>query len=142
MAIRGGFRFSVAHELAFPFGLYATGDVAPVPVFVDGKRTERQEIDPVSSLPVWSVPVLDSDPELNAKAKSLTIKVASGARPVLPESTIPGIPFIPVKFVGLTVTPYMENGGRMAYSYRASGMEAAVIPAQSEVQAQVESRRK
>ena len=32
----------------------------------------------------------------------------------------PGMPFIPVEFAGLTVTPYVNQAGRLAYSLKAA----------------------
>ena len=35
-----------------------------------------------------------------------------------------GMPFVPVEFAGLTVTPYVNQAGRLAYSLKASGVRA------------------
>jgi hypothetical protein len=32
------------------------------------------------------------------------------------------MPFVPVEFAGLTVTPYVNQVGRLAYSLRATGV--------------------
>jgi len=42
---------------------------------------------------------------------------------VLP-SAAGGLPFVPVEFAGLTVTPYVNQGGRLAYSLKATGVRA------------------
>ena len=34
----------------------------------------------------------------------------------------PGMPFVPVEFTGLTVTPYVNQAGRLAYSLKATGV--------------------
>ena len=36
----------------------------------------------------------------------------------------PGMPFVPVEFAGLTVTPYVNQAGRLAYSLKATGVRA------------------
>ena len=33
-----------------------------------------------------------------------------------------GSPFVPVEFTGLTVTPYVNQAGRLAYSVKATGI--------------------
>lgn len=128
MAIRPGARLAVSHETAFPFGVFATGPAVRVESFNDGKRTGSQEIDPVNNLPVWQVPVMDGDPELPANAKAFAIKIAAYDCPVIPPSSVPGMPFIPVVFEGLTVTPYVNNNRRLAYSYRATGLGPGEFP--------------
>jgi hypothetical protein len=32
------------------------------------------------------------------------------------------MPFVPVEFAGLTVTPYVNQAGRLAYSLKAAGV--------------------
>ncbi|WP_224387528.1 hypothetical protein [Pseudonocardia sp. ICBG1293] len=59
--------------------------------------------------------VLDADPEARRSEKTVVVKIAAG------------LPFRPVEFDELTVTPYVqETGGRprVAYSFRAAGMRA------------------
>ena len=56
----------------------------------------------------------------------VTVKIAARHQPIPPEAAA-GVPFRPVEFDGLTVTPYVnESGGRprVAYSLRATGMRA------------------
>ncbi|HUY49694.1 MAG TPA: hypothetical protein VMV92_28920 [Streptosporangiaceae bacterium] len=67
--------------------------------------------------------MIDADPA--AREKSVRVKVASADQPVLP-APHPGMPFVPVEFAGLTVTPYVNQAGRLAYSLKAS---AARVPA-------------
>jgi len=47
--------------------------------------------------PVWSVEVVDPDPE--ARTRLLKVKIAARTQPVLPDSQ-PGSPFRPVEFDG------------------------------------------
>ena len=75
---------------------------------------------------VWTVRVLDADPE--ARTSEVKVKVVAPVQPVPPDTT-GGTPFRPVEFDGLTLTPYVKEaagGGRprVAYSLRASVMRA------------------
>lgn len=126
MAIRG--RIPVDHDVAFPYGVYATG-ISPLFRYEDGKRSGRQEIDPETGYPIWVVTVIDADDTLPAKAKTITVKIPASVQPILPEP-VPGLPFRPVRFIGLTVTPYIASG-RIAYSYRATGIEPVSAPSAS-----------
>ena len=65
--------------------------------------------------------MIDADPA--ARDKSVRVKVAAADQPVLP-APHPGMPFVPVEFAGLTVTPYVNQAGRLAYSLRATGVRA------------------
>ena len=61
------------------------------------------------------------DPELAGRSREVVVKIIADRMPVPP--TRP--PFEPVEFEGLTVTPYVTDKGRMAYSLRATGIKAA-----------------
>jgi hypothetical protein len=65
------------------------------------------------------VEVIDGDPA--ARDKTAKVKVATPAQPVLPPPAA-GMPFVPVEFTGLTVTPYVNQAGRLAYSLKAAGV--------------------
>ena len=114
----------------FPHGAYLVSEVEPVRDF-DKSSAGRpvQAVDKESGLPVWAVSVLDADPEARRSDKTVTVKIAATYQPVPPEAAA-GLPFRPVEFDGLTVTPYVnESGGRarVAYSLRASGMHAPQV---------------
>ena len=49
--------------------------------------------------------------------------MAAQVQPVLP-APAGGVPFVPVEFTGLTVTPYVNQAGRLAYSLKATGIRA------------------
>ena len=66
--------------------------------------------------------MIDGDPA--ARQKSLRVKVAAPDQPILP-APHPGMPFIPVEFTGLMVTPYVNQAGRLAYSLKAAGVHVA-----------------
>lgn len=116
----------------FPHGAFVVGDVEPVRDFEKSTRERPvQSTDRDSGLPVWSVSVLDLDPDARKDAKTVTVKITAPVQPVPPE-TIPGLPVRPVEFDGMTVTPYLnENGGRtrVAYSFRATAMRAPSVGA-------------
>ena len=106
----------------FPRGVFAAGVFEAVRDF-DASSGDRfvQSKDKVTGLPLWSVEVIDADPE--ARTKTVKIKVAAQAEPVLPPAPA-GLPFVPVEFTSLTVTPYVNQAGRLAYSLKATGVRA------------------
>ncbi len=126
----------VPFEVAFPHGAFAVGEVQPVRDY-DKSTRERvlQAVDADSGLPVWSVDVVDADPEAKKSNRTMSVKVSAKVQPVLPES-LPGLPFTPVEFVGLTATAYIEENGdfsRIAWSLRASDVRAPSKPAKMPV---------
>ncbi|MGE7439325.1 plasmid replication, integration and excision activator [Kitasatospora sp. NPDC001175] len=120
MAIRGA--IPVRFEDVFPAGAFAVS-VDPVADFDASKSSgsKVQARDRATGHPLWVVSVVDPDPE--ARDTSARVKVAAPVVPVLPDAA-PGLPFRPVEFEGLTVTAYVNNGGRVAYSFRAEGLRA------------------
>jgi hypothetical protein len=120
-------RIRVQFEDMFPAGAFLVGDVEPVADFDGVKNAEgvRPQVrDKDNGLLVWSVPVLDADPEAGKKDKTVVVKISAKVQPVPP--AIPaGFPFAPVEFVGLTATAYVDDNGsrpRLAWSLRADGM--------------------
>lgn len=120
-------RIPVEFGQVFPYGVFATAAAEAVQDYT----TKRQEIDKDTGLPVWAVDVYDADPNARHKASAIRVKVAAQVCPVLPKAVMG--PFRPVEFTGLTVTPYVEVSGRnpqgepiarVAYSYRATGVQA------------------
>jgi hypothetical protein len=128
MAING--RFKVSMGDVFPHGAYVVSEVEPVRDFEKSTRERAvQATDRESGQLVWSVSVLDADPDARKDSKTVTVKIAAPVQPIPPEA-MAGLPFRPVEFDGLTVTPYVnDNGGRarIAYSFRATGMRAPQI---------------
>ncbi len=123
-------RFKITMLDVFPHGAYLVSEVEPVRDF-DKSSAGRpvQAVDKESGLPVWAVSVLDADPDARRGDKTVTVKIAAPHQPIPPDAA-PGVPFRPVEFDGLTVTPYVnESGGRprVAYSLRASGMRAPLV---------------
>jgi hypothetical protein len=108
----------VSFDFAFPAGAYAES-VEPVRDFEasKGASNQVQARDKRSGQLVWVVNVYDPDPE--ARSKAVKVKIAAPVQPVLPEA-MAGMPFRPVEFDGMTVTPYVNDKGRLAYSFRAA----------------------
>ena len=104
----------------FPHGAFAAGVVEPVRDF-DASSGDRfvQAKDKATGAPVWVIEVIDADPA--ARDKTVKVKIAAPDQPVLPP-TPPGMPFSPVEFHGLTVTPYVNQADRLAYSFKAAGV--------------------
>jgi hypothetical protein len=125
--------FPVEFGAVFPSGAFAAGQVEKVRDF-DRSSGDRvvQQIDKITSLPLWVVEVIDADPE--ARQRTVKVKVASQYQPVLPDAPA-GSPFTPVEFEGLTAMPWVDAsrcqgngkdrcGARMAYSLKATGVRA------------------
>jgi hypothetical protein len=122
MAIAGELKVDCAE--VFPQGLGVVGGVEPLADFNASTKDNRvQAKDKDTGLPMWSVEVLDFDPQ--AREKTHRVKVASAVQPVPPEA-VGGVPVRPVVLEGLTVTPYIAEGSRprIAYSLRCTGLAA------------------
>ena len=121
MALQGP--IPVDFGTVFPLGVYAAGVFEPVRDF-DRSQGDRfvQQADKATGAPLWVVEVIDADPQ--ARARTVKIKVAAAQQPVLPPA-VGGAPFVAVEFTGLTVTPYVSQAGRLAYSVKATGVRAA-----------------
>jgi hypothetical protein len=116
----------VEFGLVFPDGVYAAGAFEPVRDF-DASSNGRfvQSKDKSTGLPLWQVEVIDADQQ--ARTRTVKVKVAAQAQPMLPAGHA-GAPFIPVEFTGLTVTPYVNQNGKLGYSLKASGVRAPGRP--------------
>ena len=120
-------RFKISHDEVFAFGAYLVGEVGPVFDFEKSSKDAKvQQIDKDNGLPLWSVEVLDADPEAGRKSKTVTVKIAARVQPVPPD-TLPGLPFRPVVFQGLSALPYIDDAGkfsRIVWSFKAEAMTA------------------
>ncbi len=120
-------RLRVSMEDLFPHGAFLTGDVVPVRDFDRSTREQFvQMVDKDTGLPLWEATGHDPDPEARKNDRQFTMKFATTHQPVPPE-TLPGLPFRPVEFEGLEVTPYLDSNGprpKIAFSLRATGMRA------------------
>ena len=106
-----------------------TGPVEPVFEFTDGKRSEHQKVDENTGLRMWSVPVLDGDPELKGANKAVKVTLLAEVQPVPPDA-LPQVPMElrPVEFEGVTAVAYcaevMKGRFKVAWSIKARGMKA------------------
>ncbi len=126
MALTAGHRFAVSMAEVFPFGCYAMG-VQQAEDFEEKTGRRSPSKDKATGDLVWSVTVIDRDPE--ARDKQVKVKVSGPYMPVLPGEVAPGSGLHPVEFVGLTVTPYVPEvavgrRARLALSFRATDMVA------------------
>ncbi|MFF0309381.1 plasmid replication, integration and excision activator [Streptosporangium sp. NPDC004379] len=123
MAIQGP--IPVSFEQVFPHGCYIVGEVEQVKDFTastNGRTVYAK--DKTTGEPVWQVAVMDADPTVKAGQKTVAVKILSAVQPV-PPAPLPGLPFVPVEFEGMSVTPYVgQNTGRLAWSIRARAMRA------------------
>jgi hypothetical protein len=120
MALQGP--IPVEFAVVFPQGAFAAGAVEPVRDF-DASSGDRfvQAKDKETGQPMWVIEVIDADPA--ARDKTAKVKIAAAEQPGLPPAAA-GMPFVPVEFTGLTVTPYVNNAGRLAYSLKAAAITA------------------
>jgi hypothetical protein len=112
----------VEFGLIFPHGAFAAGSFEPVRNF-EASSGDRfvQSADKVTRFPLWVIEVIDPDPQ--ARTRAVKVKVAALAQPVLPASP-PGAPnesFTAVEFTGMTLTAYVNQAGRLAWSVKATG---------------------
>lgn len=120
MAIQGPIPVTFAQ--VFPHGCYSVGEVEPVKDFeasTNGRFVQSR--DKQTGELVWQIPVMDADPSLKAAQKTVAVKILAPVQPV-PPAPVAGLPFTPVEFDGLTITPYVNGSGRLAYSIKARQM--------------------
>ena len=124
MAITGP--IPMTQGVVFSYGCYGVGDVQAMRDFDRSTKDQAiQAVDRESGLLVWTIDVIDADPE--ARERTVRVKLLAPVQPVPPEQA-PGMPFRPVEFEGLTATPYVATTAtgrsRLAWSLRATGMRA------------------
>jgi hypothetical protein len=127
VALRGGTRFPVKHEVVFPDGCkYLPDSIGEVEDYDEktGRRTPAK--DKVTGQRVYQVRVYDMDVELGKRAREVAVKIVADVQPVPPVG-----PFEEMEFENLVVTPYVAANGRMAYSFRATGMRVPVAAGKS-----------
>ncbi|WP_405142806.1 plasmid replication, integration and excision activator [Sphaerisporangium sp. NBC_01403] len=121
MAIQGP--IPIRFEQVFPHGCYIVGEVEQVKDF-DASSNGRTVYakDKTTGELVWQVAVMDADPTVKAAQKTVSVKILAPVQPV-PPASMSGLPFTPVEFDGMSVTPYVgQNTGRLAWSIRATAM--------------------
>ena len=116
-------RFPIDFGVVFPYGAYAVGEVQPVRDYDKSTREHVvQAVDQDTGLLIWSVEVVDGDPEAKKSTRTMSVKVTAKVQPVLPES-LSGLPFTPVEFDKMTATAYIEENGdfsKISWSLRAA----------------------
>ena len=128
MAIRNGSRFPVSMHDVFPHGCCLVPDSITEAQDYDEKTKKRTpSVDKVTGKRVWQCRVSDLDPDLAGRARETVVKILADREPTPPTRQ----PFELVEFDGLTVTPYVTDRGRLAFSLRASGIKAGARPAGS-----------
>ncbi|WP_119695807.1 plasmid replication, integration and excision activator [Microbacterium halotolerans] len=117
----------VDFDAYFPRGAFMVGEVEPVAKWSDDGKREGQDLDKNTGHPLWQVRVIDADPDARKGQNEVSVKISSVTEPQAPPEAH-GLPFRPIVFDGLSVTPYVkETGGRprVAFSLRAREMKAA-----------------
>ena len=124
--IRNGSRFTVSMAQAFPSGCCLVPDsIAEAQDYDERTRTRSPAVDKVTGKRVFQVRVSRPGPRAGGPPREVVVKVLADRLPVPPS----GAYFEPVEFENLTVTPYVTDKGRMAWSLRATGLKAARQPA-------------
>jgi hypothetical protein len=118
-------RFAVEFGEVFPLGAYVLGVEASMAFQADSNAPKQQERDKETNQLVWVVRAIDANEEAARFGAEFKVKIVAPHQPV-PPAKLQGFPFAPVEFEGLTITPYANNKGRIAYSFRATGMRAPV----------------
>ena len=116
-------RFPVEFGEVFPFGAFVLGVEPSMAFSADPTAPTQQERDKETGQLVWTVRALDANEEAARFGAEFKVKITADHQPV-PPAKIAGFPFAPVEFDGLTITPYANNKGRIAHSFRASGLRA------------------
>ncbi len=116
-------RFAAEFGEVFPFGAFVLGVEPSMEFQSDPQAPKRQERDRETNQPVWVVRALDANEEAARFGAEFKVKIAATHQPV-PPAKLQGFPYAPVEFEGLTITPYANNKGRIAHSFRARGMRA------------------
>lgn len=118
----------------FPAGAFMVGEVERVIEWTDDGQQAGQQHDKATGKPMWTVRVIDADPNARKGQGEVSVKIASAIEPTAPPE-MNGLPFRPVVFDGLSVTPYVKEGGgrpRVAFSLRATDLKPASAPKRGE----------
>lgn len=124
MAIKGA--ISMRNGDVFPHGCYVVGEVQAKRDFDRSTKEQAiQAVDRDTGELIWTVDVVDADPE--ARERTVRVLLTAPVKPVPPEAA-PGMPFRPVEFEGLTAKPWVQEmasgRGKLVWSFRATGMRA------------------
>jgi hypothetical protein len=114
-------RFAVTMAEVFPAGCALMPDSITEAEDFDpatGRRSPAR--DKVTNQRVYQCKVADLDPELAGRSREVSVKILADVQPVPPT----GAPFEPVEFSGITITPWVNDKNRLAFSIRATGISA------------------
>src|SRR5690348_8083086 len=118
--IKNGTRLTVGMAEVFPQGCHLVPDsISEVQDYDEKTRLRTPTVDKVTGSRVWQCRVVDLDPELAGRSREVVVKILADRMPVPPTRA----PFEPVEFDRLTVTPYVTDKGRLAFSLRAMGIK-------------------
>jgi hypothetical protein len=123
---------------AFPHGALFRGVQKATDFDKRGKVDDDQARDKETGERIWTVTLLDLDPEAARFGRDLVkVKLIAPVQPVPPESSVPGYPPA-VELEGLVLVPWVDDGrckggdrcrARLAYSMRATGLHPAAAAA-------------
>ncbi len=123
-------RIKVEFSVVFEYGLFMVGEVDILKDFDKSTKDKPvQAIDEETRMPIWTVDVIDPDPQASKATRSLSVRIISRLQPVPTEAAGEG-PFRPVAFEGLTALPYIDDNGnfsRIVWSYRSTGFAATTV---------------
>ena len=126
--IKNGTRLTVSMADVFPQGCHLVPDsISEVQDYDENTRQRTPVVDKVTGSRVWQCRVVDLDPELAGRSREVVVKILADRMPVPPTRA----PFEPVEFDALTVTPYVTDKGRLAFSLRARSIKPARPVAQA-----------
>lgn len=91
-----------------------------------------QAVDKITGERLWAVEVYDPDKQARKADRTVTVKIPAPVQPEMPPGGNGDLPFRPVEFDGMAVTPYVTDKGRLGFSYRAKGMHAPKTGARSQ----------
>jgi hypothetical protein len=122
MALRNGSRFAVSMAQVFSHGCCLVPDsITEAQDYDERTKTRSPAVDKLTGKRVFQCRVSDLDPDLAGRSREVVVKILADRPPAAPT----GQPFEPVEFENLTVTPYVTDKGRMAWSLRATGIKSA-----------------
>jgi hypothetical protein len=129
-------RMPVEFGVVFPCGAFVASVSAVRDFDASRPGQDVQARDKDTGELLWQVDVIPINAEGQAE-QSVRVKIPASVQPVPPEA-LPGSPFRPVEFDGMTVTPWVDNQrctgprkgephrcrARIGYSLMAKGMRA------------------
>src|SRR5262245_57380112 len=117
LMVPAGIKVPVSSTLVFPHGAMFHS-VEPLIDF-DIKKSgvgDPQAVDKETGLRLWTVRVIDLDPEAGKYGSTeVKVKIAAAHAPEVPAAQVPGYP-AKVGFTGVRLVPYVNGKNRLAWS--------------------------